>query len=43
MHIEYYYFSGFYDVELCMDMNTSYNHAERIFPLPQGEGQGEGV
>ena len=26
-----------------MDMNTRYNSTERTFPLPPGEGQGEGV
>ena len=36
-------FQWFYDVELCMDMNSSYNNTNRLFPLPPGEGQGEGV
>jgi hypothetical protein len=36
-------FQWFYDVELCMDMNTRYNNTNRLFPLPPGEGQGEGV
>ena len=36
-------FQWFYDVELCMDMNTSYNNTNRLSPLPPGEGQGEGV
>ena len=35
-------FQWFYDVELCMDMNASYNITNRLFPLPAGEGQGEG-
>ena len=35
-------FQWFYDVELCMDMNTSCNNTNRLFPLPSGEGQGEG-
>ncbi len=26
-------FQWFYDVELCMDMNTSYNNTNRLFPL----------
>jgi hypothetical protein len=26
-----------------MDMNISYNNTNRSFPLPPGEGQGEGV
>jgi len=36
-------FQWFCDVELSMSMNTSYNNTNRLFPLPQGEGQGEGV
>ena len=40
-------FQWFYDVELCMDMNTSYSNTIRLFPaprfalpnpLPEGEG-----
>jgi hypothetical protein len=28
-------FQWFYDVELCMDMNTSYNNTNRLFPTPR--------
>jgi len=35
-------FHWFHAVELCMDMNTSYNNTNRFSPLPPGEGQGEG-
>ena len=31
-------FQWFYDVELCMDMNTSYNNTNRLFPLPNSLG-----
>jgi len=33
-------FQWFYAVELCMDINTSYDNTNRLFPLPQGRLQG---